>query len=113
MNANFTYNAKVTRVVDGDTVVAVVDLGFSIKATMIFRLKGINTPELISATRDAAIRAKDYLAERVEGKDITIKTYKDRKEKYGRYLAELFVDDVNINQQLIIEAYAVADDGKR
>ena len=58
----FCYNAKVVRVVDGDTIDLLVDLGFSIHHKVRVRLYGINTPE--SRTRDLeekalGLKAKD------------------------------------------------------
>ena len=46
----FCYNAKVSRVVDGDTVDADLDLGFKVFTKQRIRLYGINAPE--SRTRD-------------------------------------------------------------
>jgi micrococcal nuclease len=46
----YTYEAKVVRVVDGDTIDALIDLGFDIHKKIRIRMVGINTPE--SRTRD-------------------------------------------------------------
>ena len=46
----YTYEAQVTRVVDGDTIDALVDLGFDIHKSIRIRLVGMNAPE--SRTRD-------------------------------------------------------------
>ena len=62
----FKYNAKVIRVVDGDTVDALVDLGFSTFKKVRIRMMGINAPE--SRTRDLEEKAKGLAAKiRVEG----------------------------------------------
>lgn len=56
----FKYNAKVIRVVDGDTVDALVDLGFSTFKKVRIRMMGINAPE--SRTRDLEEKAKGLAA---------------------------------------------------
>lgn len=100
--------AVINRVIDGDTVAATVDCLFDVKINMTLRLFGIDTPELtskVATERATAKAAKARLIELVEGKTINILSYKE-KEKYGRYLAELFVDGININQLLINEGLA-------
>lgn len=104
----YELTAFIKRVVDGDTVIATVDCLFDVKIDMTLRLFGIDTPELtskVSAERATAKAAKARLIQLVEGKNIKIQSYKE-KEKYGRYLAELIVGDVNINQLLITEGLA-------
>lgn len=104
----YELTAYIKRVVDGDTVVATVDCLFDVKIDMTLRLFGIDTPELtskVSAERATAKAAKARLIQLVEDKNIKIQSYKE-KEKYGRYLAELIVGDVNINQLLITEGLA-------
>ena len=110
MNVDFTYNAEVLKVHDGDTITCNVDLGFRINSVMTFRLKGIDTPELVGVNKLKAIAARDFLKSKLK-KPIIIKTYKDQKEKYGRYLCEIFIGKLNINQLMIAEGYAVAYNG--
>ncbi len=110
MNANFTYNAEVLKIHDGDTITCNVQLGFKIQAVMTFRLKGIDTPELIGVNRQKALEAKAFLESKLKGQ-LVIKTYKDEKEKYGRYLADLYINDICINQLMIADGYAVAYNG--
>lgn len=105
----FEYTGEIINVVDGDTVDAKIDLGFQIYWHTRLRLNGINTPELHSGSADehaAAVKAKDRLAELVLGKTAAVKTFKDKTEKYGRYLAELVVDGDNINMRLVSEGLA-------
>ena len=105
------YNAIVRRVVDGDTMDVTLDLGFDILYNNRIRLYGINTPE--SRTRDLeekklGLAAKDRVKELCPvGSTVTIKTTKDGRGKYGRILGEIFVGEVNINQQLVAEGHAV------
>ena len=105
------YNAIVRRVVDGDTMDVTLDLGFDILYNNRIRLYGINTPE--SRTRDLeekklGLAAKDRVKELCPvGSSVIIKTTKEGRGKYGRILGEIFVGEVNINQQLVAEGHAV------
>lgn len=105
---SYELNALITRVIDGDTVEATVDCLFDVKIDLTLRLFGIDTPELtskVSEERATAKLAKARLISLVEGKCIKIVSYKE-KEKFGRYLAELIVDGVNVNQLFIKEGLA-------
>lgn len=99
----YEYQAKVLRVIDGDTVDVLVELGFHVTLSMKIRLYGINAPELKEETGKTA---RDYLFSRVYGKTITIRTFKDRTEKYGRFLATILLDGENINEDLVTKGYA-------
>ena len=105
------YNAIVRRVVDGDTMDVTLDLGFDILYNNRIRFYGINTPE--SRTRDLeekklGLAAKDRVKELCPvGSSVIIKTTKEGRGKYGRILGEIFVGEVNINQQLVTEGHAV------
>ena len=103
----YEYKATVTKVYDGDTITVDFDLGFGIilKKQKI-RLLGINTPEVRGSEKPQGIISRDALRQRILGKVVTIKTSKDKKGKYGRWLGEVFVEDENINQWLISEGYA-------
>jgi len=109
----YHYKMKVIRVVDGDTIYGDVDLGFNIgNKKMEFRLAKINTPETKGTTREAGITSKKYVEDTIMGKDVIIVTKKDRKEKYGRYLAEVFYEDetgnfVSLNVELVQKSLAV------
>jgi micrococcal nuclease len=100
----YTYKATVVRWVDGDTVYLEVDLGFRLTMLADYRLYGINTPERGQVNYKEATAFAEQLAP--VGAIIVAKTYKD-PEKYGRWLAELYVDDTNINQALIASGLAV------
>lgn len=106
----YEYTANVIRVIDGDTVEATVDLGFSTSFHNSFRLFGIDTPELNSHdenVRDLAKRAKNRLIELVEGKSVLVRTHKP--DKYGRWLVEIKTPDISlgtVNSQLIAEGFA-------
>lgn len=89
----YEYSARLNRVVDGDTVWLWVELGFNVAVTLDFRLYGINTPELVGATRVAGLAAKAELERLLGLGRLRILTYKP--DKYGRWLAEMFVTPPN------------------
>ena len=118
----YIYRAKLDRVVDGDTVDALIDVGFDIWFKKRIRFKGVDTWE--SRTRNleekalglkAKARTKELL-EKVSSKSgyFRIKSY--GLGKYGRVLADVFIMDKdgkqwNVNQTLITEGHAYIYDG--
>lgn len=108
----YTYAASLVRVVDGDTVVMNVDLGFTVHVTVVFRLLGINTPELIGPNRTGGLAAKAHLEQLLAQGTLTLRSEKPLKtDKYGRYLADITVtrldgSSFNANQQMIADGYA-------
>ena len=102
----YEYRAKIIKVYDGDTVTAEIQLGFKISVIETIRLYGLNTPEVRGDERPDGLISRDRLRERILDKTVTIKTQKDKKGKYGRYIAEIFLDDENINEWLITEGLA-------
>jgi len=108
----YEYGCTVTRVVDGDTIDVIIDLGFSILHKCRVRLYGIDTPESRTRDKDEKVRGKlagKYLKDTIDNGDtIVLQTkMKDSKGKFGRVLANVVVDDININQQMIINHLAV------
>jgi micrococcal nuclease len=110
---------KVTKIVDGDTIDAELDLGFNISYTQRIRLAGIDTPE--SRTRDLAEKAlglesKKKLSELIaNAKVVVIRTEKpDSSEKYGRILGWVYLDgaEVSVNEALIASGYAWSYSGE-
>jgi micrococcal nuclease len=110
----YEYRVKnVTKIVDGDTIDVVIDLGFDISFSSRVRLAGIDTPE--SRTRDLkekalGLESKDYLKKRLEqATNIVIRTEKvNSTEKYGRILAWLYLDGEtkSVNHEMIEKGYA-------
>jgi micrococcal nuclease len=114
-SALWRYRAKAIRVVDGDTVVLEVDLGFRIVLTEPVRLAGINTPELIGKDSVRARQAKMFTQEWLSADPMLyIQTQLVReREKYGRILATLYREDdpVSLNDALVKADLAVEYDG--
>ena len=117
----YEYKALVERVVDGDTIDVIIDLGFKTWKKVRVRMEGINTPE--SRTRDLeekkrGLAAKDRLVEILELNNNKCILHVSGVGKFGRAIANVFVtslspthDDssltlINVNQQLIVEGHA-------
>ena len=119
------YNFRVTeivKVVDGDTIDVVIDLGFDIYKHERVRIAGIDTPE--KRTRDLEEKAlgidatnwmKGTLEDTINGdNELIIRTeLKGGVGKYGRLLGWLYVGDeeLSLNEQMITEGYAWPYDG--
>jgi micrococcal nuclease len=104
---------EVTKVVDGDTIDVVIDLGFDIMFFSRVRLAGIDTPE--SRTKDKAekilgLESKEYLKKYLkDAKSVVIKTEKmNSSEKYGRILGWVYIngDTESLNDKMINDGYA-------
>ena len=98
-------------VYDGDTLRLYIDLGFSQFTLQKLRLSRINAPEMRVDSHNKGVCSRDFLRSllkeaKEKGKEVTVKTIKDRKGKYGRYLAELFFDDLNVNDFMLLEGMA-------
>jgi len=118
----YIYRGKLERVVDGDTIDALIDVGFDIWVKKRIRYKGIDTWE--SRTRDLAEKAKGLEA-KARNKELLVEVsaksgYFRLKSygvgKYGRVLGEIFIQDangveMNINDTLVTEGHAYVYEG--
>ena len=104
---NYSYKAKVVSVYDGDTCRADIELGFgTVLKNKTIRLSGIDTAEIRSENKENALKARDRLRELILGKDVIIQTIKDRTGKYGRIIATIYLDGMNVNEVLVEEGLA-------
>jgi micrococcal nuclease len=113
----YEYEAEVMRVVDGDTIDVIFDMGMEIMFGNVrkpkrLRLYGINTPETFGVKKDseeyaAGKKATEWLKERIEGKTVVIRTVQDKTGKYGRYLATVMLGGVNLNLEMVKLGLAV------
>ena len=108
----YEYGCTVTRVVDGDTIDVILDLGFSVLHKCRVRLYGIDTPESRTRNKDEKVRGKlaaKFLEDSINnGKQVILRSkLKDSKGKYGRVLGEVIVDDININELMVKRYLAV------
>jgi|TARA_B100001964_G_scaffold229657_1_gene282224 micrococcal nuclease len=106
----YTYKAELVRVVDGDTIDCIIDLGFDIKLKERVRLKGIDAPE--TRTKDLNEKkfgnaAKERLKQLLLDEFILTTERKGSRGKYGRLIGTLMVNNININEQMVREGHAV------
>ena len=109
----YTYKAAVIAVTDGDTIVVDIDLGFGVwLRKQSIRMANINAPELKGSTIEAANKSKEFLKSLILNKWVTIRTEKDSKEKYGRWLGTVLTEEdknlIDINHKMITDGYAKA-----
>jgi micrococcal nuclease len=107
----YNYRARVLSVHDGDTCKVEIDLGLMMwKHGETIRLARINAPELTGNSARQGRASRDHLKSLIEGKEVLLSTSRDKREKYGRYLGEiwLLVDGVytNINDCLVADGHA-------
>jgi len=111
----YEYNATIVNIVDADTVDVMIDLGFSVHVKNRLRLWGIDAWE--SRTSDPeekkkGLRAKERLIELLaDGLEGTarwkVQITSHGLDKYGRSLATVMLNGVDINQKLVEEGHAV------
>lgn len=117
----FFYKAEVKKVLDGDTIDLLIDVGFNMHYSGRVRLYGVNTPESRTSNPEeklAGLAAKEFVENWIEENNDTvyIKTIKDKNEKYGRLLAEIYNQDKTkclnveiINAGLARSYYGIGD----
>ena len=120
------YNFRVTEIVkvlDGDTIDVLIDLGFDLFKKERVRIAGVDTPE--KRTRDLEEKAlgiddTNWLKKKLEdtiageGDELTVRTeLVGGTGKYGRLLGWLYINEdlISLNEQMITEGYAWAYDG--
>jgi micrococcal nuclease len=107
-------SGKVIKVYDGDTITIASKLPFIDSPIYKFpvRLLGIDCPEIKGSTeteKNLAKSARDALSTRINGKIVLLKNVST--EKYGRLLAEVYIDGENMNQWMLDNNYAIKYDG--
>jgi micrococcal nuclease len=98
------------RAYDGDTITVDIDLGLNVwLKDQTLRLFGIDTPEVRGLERPDGLVARDHVRSRMQGAErIIVQTIKDSTGKYGRWLAIVWVDDEDLNAELIALGLATA-----
>lgn len=107
-------SGKVIKVYDGDTITIASKMPYHDSPIFRFsvRLTGIDSPEMktkFAAEKALATQSRDALSEKILGKRVILKNVS--LEKYGRLLADVYLDDLNLNQWMLDNKYAVAYDG--
>ncbi|MCF7848072.1 MAG: thermonuclease family protein [Kiritimatiellales bacterium] len=109
----YHYRAEIVSVYDGDTCTADIDLGLGVWVRgEKLRLLRINAPEMRGDEKEAGRSSRDFLRELILGKEVFIETIKDKRGKYGRYLAEIWLEEapekwVNVNDLMVEAEHAV------
>jgi len=110
------YRARVLHVINGDTLIALVDKGMNDFSVMRFRLHGVDAPEVdprVGSNEQRRVerllgeQVRALLAERLEGHEVLLRTHMTKKS--DKWLADIFVppDTTSINQRLIEAGVAV------
>lgn len=111
----YVYNAVVTRVVDGDTLDMTVDLGFKVCIDIRARLYGVDTPEIYGVKKESeeyqkGKAASEFVQAWLDARPevLTVKTIKDAKGKYGRYLVTVIdpLTEESLNEALVANGHA-------
>ena len=114
----YQYNAKVLRVIDGDSYVLEIDLGFEVFKRTKARLYGVDTYETYGVKKESEEYAKgkaatEFVEKWFEGKTLVITSHKAPtflKGKYGRWLVDIVDQDGNVlSEALITEGHGVAE----
>lgn len=104
------YKALVVRVVDGDTIDVILDLGFNMSCKQRLRMLGYDAPEtyrpktLLERVRGE--KATSYLNELIGDKEVIVETSKSGK--YGRYLANVYLPndmEESVNDKMVAEGH--------
>ncbi|HBY68207.1 MAG TPA: nuclease [Flavobacteriaceae bacterium] len=107
----YIYKAIVTKVVDGDTFDLKIDLGFDVTVKHRIRLYGVDAYETslrgdtTEEEKRKGIEAKAFLIDRIFDKEVIIETVKDKKGKYGRYLANVCHEGKMVSEMLVEKGY--------
>ena len=102
----YEYKIKEILKIYDDTIIVKLDLGFGVIKTE--KLRFILTPEIRGPK---GLKSRDWLKEKIyqaieNQHDIIVKTFKDHKGKDEKYIAEININKININKQLVAEGLA-------
>lgn len=111
----YVYAARCVQVIDGDTLDLDIDLGFFVTLRQRVRLRGIDTPELRGKDKERAVAARTEVTIWTDGVELLIRTELDKADKYGRLLAEIWVDGLatSLSDHLVERGLARRYDGGR
>jgi micrococcal nuclease len=110
----YEYKAKLKRVVDGDTMDLIIDMGFKITTEQRVRLKGIDTPETWRRKKDSEEYkqgkiATEYVIRRLaENHNEMIARTDKHPGMYGRYIVDIILadSDISLNYELLQKGLA-------
>lgn len=98
----YIYRAKVIKVIDGDTIDLMIDLGYHTFLKKRIRLDGVDTPEIRGEERPEGLISKAAVEELIGGQDVKVKSIRER-DKYGRNIARIYFgpDDIDLTDYLL------------
>tara|TARA_R110000782_G_scaffold270177_1_gene369807 strand:+ start:50 stop:448 length:399 start_codon:yes stop_codon:yes gene_type:complete len=103
----YGYAATVDAAYDADTLTVTIDLGLKVFVREKVRLARIDAPEVRGIERPEGLIARDWVREHIVGQKVYLRTIRDKKGKYGRYLAEVYywqppwMDLSNLSDRLV------------
>ena len=107
---------QVIKVYDADTITIASKLPYndSPMYRLSVRLNGIDTPEIkgkdiSDEEKESAKTARDFVSNLVLNKYVRLENIES--EKYGRILADVYIEDIYLNELLIKQRYAIKYDG--
>jgi micrococcal nuclease len=111
----YEYRGTLSRIVDGDTFELEIDLGLHVMTRARVRLRGVDTPETYGIKQGSAEWKRGQAAKQfvmqwfaAHGPELTIHTFRDETEKYGRWLVEIADPDSGerLTEQLLAAGHA-------
>lgn len=106
MEPTYVYRATLDRIIDGDTAILMVDLGFKTFSAVNCRLHGVDSPELHGATKLDGEAARDYSYNLLHGKQLVIQSYKDQMS-FARWVCDVWVEGDLWAERLLEAGHAV------
>lgn len=104
----YVYRAKLDRIIDGDTGVFMVDLGFKVYAAVTVRLHGVDAPEVHGETLDFGHAATRYSHDLLAGQELLLASYKDR-QSFARWVCDVWLPNGDSWADRLLDAsHAVA-----
>lgn len=108
-----TYKCQTIRVVDGNTVDAIIDLGFNVTISQRIKLYGVYVEDIKSTDskiKNMAIKSKEKLSE-ILGKEFVCETIMNKRGRAGRIMGKINTTDasgnkIDVNDMLIQQGFA-------
>ena len=115
-NKLYWYRARVTHIVDGDTVDVLINLGLKVFVRERIRLADIDTPEIFGVDKESneyaeGVAARLFVEKKLLDKIVWLNTVKDKTGQYGRYLGHIYIQNeegahLSIGKLLVDEGLA-------
>lgn len=91
----YQYKAKIVRIIDGDTLVLDIDMGFRVRSQQHIRVRFLDTPEMFSGSdeeRAEGRRAALYALQILRNREVTVIVYKDDSQSFNRWCGDILID---------------------